>query len=63
MDKSDLFFHDYSIAHLFVQGNYIHVKPAAAGGDMKKHLMLSSRAAHSICDGDLVDHQIQSKQN
>ena len=31
MDKSDLFFHDYSIAPLFVQENYIHVKPVAAG--------------------------------
>ncbi|XP_020847263.1 replication factor C subunit 1 isoform X2 [Phascolarctos cinereus] len=63
MDKCDLFFHDYSIAPLFVQENYLHVKPAAAGGDMKKHLMLLSRAADSICDGDLVDRQIRSKQN
>ncbi|XP_010978690.1 replication factor C subunit 1 isoform X3 [Camelus dromedarius] len=63
MDKSDLFFHDYSIAPLFVQENYIHVKPVAAGGDMKKHLMLLSRAADSICDGDLVDRQIRNKQN
>ncbi|XP_022361798.1 replication factor C subunit 1 isoform X2 [Enhydra lutris kenyoni] len=63
MDKSDLFFHDYSIAPLFVQENYVHVKPVAAGGDMKKHLMLLSRAADSICDGDLVDRQIRSKQN
>ncbi|XP_075400542.1 replication factor C subunit 1 isoform X2 [Tenrec ecaudatus] len=63
VDKSDLFFHDYSIAPLFVQENYVHVKPKAAGGDMKKHLMLLSRAADSICDGDLVDSQIRSKQN
>ncbi|XP_038608447.1 replication factor C subunit 1 [Tachyglossus aculeatus] len=62
-DKSDLFFHDYSIAPLFVQENYVHVKPAAAGGNIKKHLMLLSRAADSICDGDLVDRQIRSKQN
>uniref|UniRef100_A0A8B9VJ68 Replication factor C subunit 1 n=1 Tax=Anas zonorhyncha TaxID=75864 RepID=A0A8B9VJ68_9AVES len=63
IDKSDLFFHDYSLAPLFVQENYVHVKPAAAGGDLKKHLMLLSRAADSICDGDLVDRQIRSKQN
>ncbi|XP_004681405.1 PREDICTED: replication factor C subunit 1 isoform X1 [Condylura cristata] len=63
VDKLDLFFHDYSIAPLFVQENYVHVKPVAAGGDMKKHLMLLSRAADSICDGDLVDRQIRSKQN
>ncbi|XP_054019968.1 replication factor C subunit 1 [Dryobates pubescens] len=62
MDKSDLFFHDYSLAPLFVQENYVHVKPAAAGGNLKKHLMLLSRTADSICDGDLVDRQIRSKQ-
>ncbi|XP_009278447.1 PREDICTED: replication factor C subunit 1 [Aptenodytes forsteri] len=63
IDKSDLFFHDYSLAPLFVQENYVHVKPAAAGGNMKKHLVLLSRAADSICDGDIVDKQIRSKQN
>ncbi|XP_062431440.1 replication factor C subunit 1 isoform X3 [Rhea pennata] len=63
IDKSDLFFHDYSLAPLFVQENYIHVKPVAAGGNLKKHLVLLSRAADSICDGDLVDRQIRSKQN
>jgi len=30
VDKSDLFFHDYSIGPLFVQENYIHVTPFAA---------------------------------
>lgn len=29
-DKSDLYFHDYNIAPLFVQENYIHVLPYAA---------------------------------
>ena len=29
MDKSDLFFHDYSLAPLFVQENYLSVKPKA----------------------------------
>jgi len=29
-DKSDLFFHDYSIAPLFVQENYILVTPFSA---------------------------------
>lgn len=29
-DKSDLYFHDYNIAPLFVQENYIHVIPYAA---------------------------------
>ncbi|XP_020641898.3 replication factor C subunit 1 isoform X1 [Pogona vitticeps] len=63
IDKADLFFHDYSLAPLFVQENYVHVKPAAAGGDLKKHLTLLSKAADSICDGDLVDRQIRSRQN
>ncbi|NWV81649.1 RFC1 factor, partial [Dasyornis broadbenti] len=63
IDKSDLFFHDYSLAPLFVQENYVHVKPVAAGGNLKKHLMLLSRTADSICDGDIVDKQIRSKQN
>ncbi|XP_042322673.1 replication factor C subunit 1 isoform X2 [Sceloporus undulatus] len=62
IDKADLFFHDYSLGPLFVQENYIHVQPAAAGNDMKKHLMLLSKAADSICDGDLVDRQIRSQQ-
>lgn len=43
MDKSDLFFHDYSLAPLFVQENYLNVRPAAAGYEQpktikKKHL-------------------------
>ncbi|XP_078402409.1 replication factor C subunit 1 isoform X1 [Cetorhinus maximus] len=62
IDKSDLFFHDYSIAPLFVQENYLHVKPAAAGTNMRKHLMLLSKTAESICDGDLVDKRIRSLQ-
>ncbi|KAA0722360.1 Replication factor C subunit 1 A1-P145 [Triplophysa tibetana] len=62
IDKSDLFFHDYSLAPLFVQENYIHVRPVAAGGNLKNHLVLLSKAADSICDGDLVDKQIRSRQ-
>ncbi|KAG2465355.1 RFC1 factor, partial [Polypterus senegalus] len=62
IDKSDLFFHDYSLVPLFVQENYVHVKPVAAGGNLKKHLTLLSKAADSICDGDLVDKQIRRNQ-
>uniref|UniRef100_A0A7N6AYV2 Replication factor C subunit 1 n=1 Tax=Anabas testudineus TaxID=64144 RepID=A0A7N6AYV2_ANATE len=36
IDKSDLFFHDYSLAPLFVQENYLNVRPAAASGDLKR---------------------------
>ncbi|XP_047221086.1 replication factor C subunit 1 [Girardinichthys multiradiatus] len=63
IDKSDLFFHDYSLAPLFVQENYPHVRPAAARGDMKAHLVLLSKTADSIADGDLVDRRIRSGQN
>ncbi|MED6235073.1 hypothetical protein ATANTOWER_014796 [Ataeniobius toweri] len=63
IDKSDLFFHDYSLAPLFVQENYLHVRPAAARGDMKSHLVLLSKTADSIADGDLVDRRIRSGQN
>nr|XP_049575706.1 replication factor C subunit 1 isoform X2 [Syngnathus scovelli] len=63
IDKSDLFFHDYSLAPLFVQENYLHVRPAAAGGNAKAHLVLLSKAADSISDGDLVDRRIRSGQN
>ncbi|XP_051888471.1 replication factor C subunit 1 isoform X2 [Pristis pectinata] len=62
IDKSDLFFHDYSLSPLFVQENYLHVKPAASGSNLKKHLMLLSKTADSICDGDHVDKQIRSHQ-
>nr|XP_020479853.1 replication factor C subunit 1 [Monopterus albus] len=63
IDKSDLFFHDYSLAPLFVQENYLHVRPAAAGKDVKSHLVLLSKTAESISDGDLVDRMIRSRQN
>lgn len=63
IDKSDLFFHDYSLAPLFVQENYVNVRPAAAGSDQKSHLVLLSKTADSICDGDLVDRRIRSGQN
>ncbi|XP_054713942.1 replication factor C subunit 1-like isoform X2 [Uloborus diversus] len=61
MDKSDLFFHDYSIAPLFVQENYLYVMPKAAEGDKKKHLNLLSQAADSICIGDVIDRQIRNQ--
>uniref|UniRef100_A0A3P8V5E4 Replication factor C subunit 1 n=1 Tax=Cynoglossus semilaevis TaxID=244447 RepID=A0A3P8V5E4_CYNSE len=63
IDKSDLFFHDYSLAPLFVQENYLHVRPVAASGDPKAHLVLLSKTADSISDGDLVDRRIRSGQN
>ncbi|GBN03869.1 Replication factor C subunit 1, partial [Araneus ventricosus] len=63
MDKSDLFFHDYSIAPLFVQENYVHVMPSSADGDKIKHLTLLSETADSICIGDIIDKQIRNGNN
>ncbi|XP_071503769.1 replication factor C subunit 1-like [Diadema antillarum] len=61
IDKSDLFFHDYSIAPLFVQENYLSVVPEKAKGDIKKHLDLISIAADSLCQSDLVEKTIRSR--
>ncbi|KAJ8020368.1 Replication factor C subunit 1 [Holothuria leucospilota] len=58
-DKVGLFFHDYSIAPLFVQENYTSVIPHKAKGDIKKHLDLLSKTADSIAMGDLVDRHIR----
>ncbi|XP_074655987.1 replication factor C subunit 1-like isoform X2 [Tubulanus polymorphus] len=57
--RSELFFEDYGIMPLFVQENYIQVKPFSANGDLKKHLSALSTAADSMCDGDLVDRCIR----
>lgn len=63
IDKSDLFFHDYSLSPLFVQENYATIVPNAARGNRAKHLRCLSRAASSIAAGDLVDRKIRSHQN
>ena len=60
IDKSDLFFHDYSLGPLFVQENYLLSVPDNAR-DRKSTMLLSSRAADSICMGDLVEKTIRSQ--
>jgi len=62
-DKSDLYFHDYNLAGLFVQENYLASKPTAAGGDKRKVMELVSQAADSIAEGDLVERGIRSGMN
>ena len=62
-DKSDLYFHDYNLAGLFVQENYLQAKPAAANGDKKKLMQLVSKAADSMAEGDLVEKVIRSNMN
>ncbi|GAB1600582.1 replication factor C subunit 1-like [Argonauta hians] len=63
IDKSDLFFHNYQLAPLFVQENYTQVEPFAGRGNPVKHLSLLARTAHSICDGDIVERRIREGQN
>ncbi|XP_064460970.1 replication factor C subunit 1-like isoform X2 [Ornithodoros turicata] len=60
IEKSALFFHDYSMVPMFVQDNYVHVQPLEAKGDIKKHLRLLSETSNSICEGDLIEKQIRS---
>merc|ERR1719220_1333444 len=61
MDKSDLFFHDYSIGPLFVQENYLLAVPDEANHDKKKTMLLTSKAADSIAMGDLCEKAIRSQ--
>ncbi|XP_047506981.1 replication factor C subunit 1 [Pieris napi] len=59
IDRSDLFFTDYSLAPLFVHENYPQVVPHCP-----KHEVLDrmSKAVDSISLGDLVDSRIRSNQ-
>ncbi|KAH8318009.1 hypothetical protein KR074_000152, partial [Drosophila pseudoananassae] len=56
-DKSDLFFHDYSLAPLFVQQNYLQVTPQ---GDKKDVLAKVAATADALSLGDLIDKKIRS---
>ncbi|XP_017010011.2 replication factor C subunit 1 [Drosophila takahashii] len=56
-DKSDLFFHDYSLAPLFVQQNYLQVLPQ---GNKKDILAKVAATADALSLGDLVDKRIRA---
>ncbi|GFG38063.1 hypothetical protein Cfor_02338 [Coptotermes formosanus] len=60
-DKSDLFFHDYSLGPLFVQENYLGVMPHKARDNRNRLLELVARTAESISSGDIVEKTIRSK--
>jgi len=62
-DKSDLYFHDYNMAGLFVQENYLSATPQAARGNKRKTMELVSKAADSISEGDLVEKRVRSGMN
>ncbi|XP_053978468.1 replication factor C subunit 1 [Hylaeus volcanicus] len=56
-EKSDLFFHDYNIASLFVQENYLLVTPQ---GSKNKLLEKVAESAESLALGDIVEKSIRS---
>nr|XP_045582058.1 replication factor C subunit 1-like [Procambarus clarkii] len=59
-DKSGLFFHDYSIAPLFVQENYPKAVPHIAKGNRRITLEQLAKTAGSLADGDLIEKAIRS---
>ncbi|KAG9672457.1 DNA replication factor C, large subunit, partial [Aureobasidium melanogenum] len=67
-DKIELYFNDHEFSPLMLQENYLGTKPilAADAPNAKmanlKTLELSSQAADSISDGDLVDRMIHGSQ-
>lgn len=60
-DKSDLFFHDYSLGPLFVQENYLGVMPHKSRNNRNRHLELVAQTAESLSSGDIVEKTIRSK--
>lgn len=56
-DKSDLFFHDYSLAPLFVQENYLLVVPNVPRNELPERI---AQCAESLALGDMVERSIRS---
>ncbi|XP_055919731.1 replication factor C subunit 1 [Eupeodes corollae] len=56
-DKADLFFHDYSMAPLFVQQNYLAVSPSGPKSEVLKKVALT---ADALSLGDMVDRRIRT---
>lgn len=63
--KSEIYFHDYQLAHLMMYENYLKSSPTKANIDTHsakekecKELDLLAQAAEAIADGDLVDSMI-----
>ncbi|BHF80665.1 replication factor C subunit 1 [Sparganum proliferum] len=59
-DSLDLFFQDYSLGPLFVQENYVNVRPLNAKGDPYVTMDLLAKASEDIATGDIVGRIIQS---
>lgn len=56
-EKCDLFFHDYNIAPLFVQENYLLVIPEAPKNKLLEKI---AESAESLAMGDIVENCIRS---
>ncbi|XP_060647666.1 LOW QUALITY PROTEIN: replication factor C subunit 1 [Drosophila nasuta] len=56
-DKCDLFFHDYSMAPLFVQQNYLQVLPQGNKNDIMAKV---AATADALSLGDMVDKRIRA---
>ncbi|XP_034486771.1 replication factor C subunit 1 [Drosophila innubila] len=56
-DKCDLFFHDYSMAPLFVQQNYLQVMPQ---GNRNEIMSKVAATADALSLGDMVDKRIRA---
>lgn len=57
-DKSDLFFHDYNIASLFVEENYLFVTP---NGPRNEVLDKLASCTDSLATGDTIENCIRSR--
>ncbi|KAL3281590.1 hypothetical protein HHI36_004797 [Cryptolaemus montrouzieri] len=60
MDKSRLFFYDYSLGPLFVQENYLKVQPHVQSKNVMKHV---AAAAEAISVGASIDMKIRESNN
>ncbi|XP_058797913.1 replication factor C subunit 1 [Phymastichus coffea] len=58
-DKSDLFFHDYNIAPLFVEENYLIVTPNGPKNQVYDKI---ARCSESLAFGDTIEKNIRSNQ-
>lgn len=56
-DRSDLFFHDYSLGPLFVQQNYLMVSPKVPKSQVPQQVALT---ADSLSLSDLIEKRIRS---
>jgi replication factor C subunit 1 len=57
-DKSDLFFYDYNIAPLFVQENYLKIKPNCSDSEILERV---AKTSESLSLGDNVEKKIRSQ--